>query len=268
MAELCLLIGEEATSAPSLQLWLAMRQVGLRFETRPYLDDFAAELAPGTVAGPPVLLVDEVPIWGVAAVAEFLAEHVTGLWPSDPRIRAEARSIAYEALEGFGDLRAFWPFDLSARFTVTRLIRPVERDLRRLIGLWALCRERYASGGPFLFGSFTLADAMHVPLVLRLARSGIRLEGPAEAYVRTIGELPAVAEWVGQVSREPTPSGAAHPMVSQGPPEAGVMPHRAGSPVDHGEEPPAADRTTATPPPTAPLDGTIKPIGAGTRRRH
>ena len=77
----------------------------------------------------------------------------------------------------------------------------VEIDTRRIIELWRDCRAKFGSGGPFLFGEFSAADAMYAPVASRfrtylpdLAPFGD--DGTAAAYVATIFAMPEMAEWV------------------------------------------------------------------------
>ncbi|MEE8309697.1 MAG: glutathione S-transferase C-terminal domain-containing protein [Hyphomicrobium sp.] len=77
----------------------------------------------------------------------------------------------------------------------------VELDIHRIITIWRNCRTRFGSGGPFLFGQFSAADAMYAPVASRfrtyvddLTRYGG--DGSARAYVEaTIFAMPEIAEW-------------------------------------------------------------------------
>jgi glutathione S-transferase len=52
-----------------------------------------------------------------------------------------------------------------------------------------------ASGGPFLFGTFSLADAMFAPVVNRLDVYDLPVSDDTRAYMATIKALPAWKEW-------------------------------------------------------------------------
>src|SRR3546814_13318192 len=43
----------------------------------------------------------------------------------------------------------------------------VKEDIDRVAALWRQCRSRYGADGPFLFGRFTIADAVFAPVVTR-----------------------------------------------------------------------------------------------------
>ena len=50
-------------------------------------------------------------------------------------------------------------------------------DIARIEKIWRECRETWgkAGGGPFLFGHWTVADAMYAPVVTRFRTYGVRL---------------------------------------------------------------------------------------------
>jgi glutathione S-transferase len=71
----------------------------------------------------------------------------------------------------------------------------VARDVARFSEIVRQAREGFGSGGPFLFGSFSAADAMYAPLATRLDTYSIALDAPTRAYVDAILSLPAFQEW-------------------------------------------------------------------------
>lgn len=263
VARLTLLIGERASSEGSFQAWLALRQAGLAFDERHVSTSDMGEPSVGFEGPPPVLLVDDVPIWGVPAIGEFLAEHVPSLWPHDPRARAMARSVAYEAHGALGWLRVMLPFDVTRRFVNTRLPRPVQRDLRRVVSLWRACRQEFGGDGSFLFGAFSLADVLHAGLAMRLIGHAVRTEGEAESYLRSIANLSAVAEWVERAVEEQGPDGPHRP----GRARSEGASASAGASVEHHSRRPQ-QTIGSEPVPASGAERAVKPIGAGTRRRH
>jgi glutathione S-transferase len=148
----------------------------------------------------PLLLVGDHPIWDSLAIIEYLAEEHPGLWPSDRMARARARSVTAEMHSGFQALRSHCPMDLLAVKPMAHLPDPVAADVRRIIGIWRGCRQEHGSGGPFLFGGFTGADAMFAPVATRfrtylpdLAAYGD--DGSAAAYVASIFAMPEMQRW-------------------------------------------------------------------------
>jgi glutathione S-transferase len=268
MASLTLLIGDRATSGASLQAWLTMRCSELSFRTMATPSDRTraphGQEAPWAAPTPPVLYVDEVPIWDSLAIGEFLAEHVPGLWPAEARARALARSMVCELHGGLAELQRFLPLDLLRTFgPPARLLRGVERDLARVTALWAECRARHSAGGRFLFGGFTLADAMYAPVAVRLAGHSVPMSAETNSYVQTILSLPALLEWVEAArseTRDPSARAGAAPSSS----EAGRPREPERETADDREPPPIPDPAH----PASSHQSTVKPIGAGTRRRH
>jgi glutathione S-transferase len=72
----------------------------------------------------------------------------------------------------------------------------VAADIGRITAIWNDCRRRYAAGGPFLFGRFSIADAMYAPVALRFQTYEVSVDGAAGEYLRTLLALPALQEWI------------------------------------------------------------------------
>ena len=68
-------------------------------------------------------------------------------------------------------------------------------DAARVLQIWRDCRAATASAGPFLFGSFTIADAMYAPVVTRFATYGVALDPICRAYADAVEALPAMRAW-------------------------------------------------------------------------
>jgi glutathione S-transferase len=61
--------------------------------------------------------------------------------------------------------------------------------------LWTECRRRSAGEGPFLFGSFTAADAMYAPVIHRFRTYAIEVTSPVQEYMDAMMALPAFRQW-------------------------------------------------------------------------
>jgi len=70
------------------------------------------------------------------------------------------------------------------------------QDIARIISIWQDCRAKHAAGGPYLFGYFTIADAMYAPVVLRFHTYAVDLPAESQAYADAILALPAMQEWL------------------------------------------------------------------------
>jgi glutathione S-transferase len=208
-----LVIGNKNTSSWSLRPWIAMRAAGIPFEeTRIELrapDKVQQILAHSPTAKVPALKVDGEVIWDSLAIIEFLAEtHAEAkLWPQERIARARARAISAEMHSGFATLRQECPMDFVARTPRETLSEACAADVRRILALWGDCRARFGTGGPFLFGQFSAADAMYAPVVSRfatylpdLARYGDN--GRARDYVAAMLDVPAMQDWAAGAKAE------------------------------------------------------------------
>ena len=80
----------------------------------------------------------------------------------------------------------------------------VQADINRVMAIWRDCRTRFGDAqGAFLFGKFSIADAMYAPVVTRFRTYKVELERDADAYCDTIMGLPAMQEWIAAASNEP-----------------------------------------------------------------
>jgi glutathione S-transferase len=203
-----LAIGNKNTSSWSLRPWLALRHAGIGFDEIGIdlrAPDAKARILAHSPSGKvPALLVGGRVIWDSLAIIEFLAEthrhSHPALWPRSAAARAHARCVSAEMHAGFQALREHCPMDFVARTPKADLPAPVAADVRRIVALWQECRRRHGSGGPFLAGRFSAADAMYAPVASRFRTWLPDLtpygdDGTAQAYVEAIFALPAIAEW-------------------------------------------------------------------------
>ncbi|MGX5667107.1 glutathione S-transferase family protein [Rhizobium daejeonense] len=171
MEGLVLYIGNKNYSSWSLRPWIGLTAAGIPFEERLIPFDFAAgnplfrDISPtGRV---PVLHHGALRVWESLSIMEYAAELFpdAGLWPEDVGDRAMARSISMEMLSGFRALRNACPMNIRREKGKIKLSEGVGDDVRRIEEIWRDMRRR--SGGPFLFGRFSAADAMYAPVVSR-----------------------------------------------------------------------------------------------------
>ena len=195
-----LYFGNMNYSSWSLRPWVLMKHFGIAFDARQVAvsgrgpnDDHRAYSANGLV---PCLHVDGFPIWESLAIAECLAERHAGLWPSDPLARARARSVANEMHAGFGALRNAMPMNIKLRLKGAPLAAEVQADVDRIVQIWTDARAQFgATGGPYLFGAFGIADAMFAPVVWRFHTYNVPLPPVAAAYRDAMLAHPAMREW-------------------------------------------------------------------------
>ena len=194
-----LVIGDRNYSTWSLRPWLAIKQAGLPFEEImiPLRDSQTkTEILKYSPSGKiPCLIDGQTVVWDSLAICEYLAEKSPSLWPGDRKARAEARSIAAEMHSGFPALRQGMPMDILASKPYDERSAEVTADIARIVAIWEGCRARYAKTGPFLFGSFSIADAMFAPVVWRFLTYVVDLPPASKAWVETMTALPAMQEW-------------------------------------------------------------------------
>jgi len=201
-----LVIGNKNYSSWSLRAWLLLREAGIDFEEhRIALDteSTAHEIHEWCEAGRvPILKLGDETIWDSLAIAETVAERWPDkeLWPADPAARAHARSISAEMHSGFDVLRERMPMNCRAMGRKVSLPDELTTDIDRVIDIWCDCHKRY--GGPWLFGKFSIADAMYAPVVLRFRTYGINLPESALVYAHRVLESKAMQEWLAAAETE------------------------------------------------------------------
>lgn len=209
MPSFTLIIGNKNYSSWSLRPWLVLKHVGVEFdEVRIplYTPTAKQEILQYSAAGKvPILQHGNLTVWESLAICEYLAECFpeANLWPQDPHARAIARSISAEMHAGFQNLRQHMPMNMRAQLPGKGRAPGVEADIQRIIAIWQDCRQEFHSKGDFLFGHFTIADAMFAPVVSRFTTYGVSLDPVAQAYVETINTLPAMREWAAAGKAEP-----------------------------------------------------------------
>jgi glutathione S-transferase len=204
---LTLYVGNKRYSSWSLRPYLALAHTGLAFEDKTILlrraDTRGEILKVNAAARLPVLHHDGLVIWETLAICEYLNELAPAaqLWPADRAARARARAMSMEMHAGFAALREHMPMDTLADKPGHGHAPEALADARRVQELW---REALAaSGGPFLFGAFSIADAMFAPVTIRFTSYAVDLDASCRAYVDAIAALPALQAWKRDAAGEP-----------------------------------------------------------------
>ena len=202
MSRPLLVIGNKAYSSWSLRPWLLMRHCGIEFDEvriSLYSPGASHKILQYSPAGKvPVLCHGPLSIWDSLAICEYLAEQYPEkqLWPAQAAGRALARSVSAEMHSGFSSLRNQMPMNVRREFPGRSVTPEVTGEIARIQAIWTDCRSRHGALGPFLFGAFSIADAMYAPVVSRLRTYGVALEGMAAQYAVAIHALPAMQEWI------------------------------------------------------------------------
>ncbi len=90
--------------------------------------------------------------------------------------------------------------DFHASFVDRTPSEQTRADIARISGIWIETRRTFGAGGPFLFGAFTIADAMYAPVATRFRTYGVDLaaygdDGTAAAYAEAVLTMPEMQEW-------------------------------------------------------------------------
>ncbi|MEA3158706.1 MAG: glutathione S-transferase [Gammaproteobacteria bacterium] len=194
-----LLIGSKNYSSWSLRPWLFLRKAGFEFrEQIVYFDesDYQAQLAALSPSRRvPLLIAEGFKIWDSLAICEYVGEFTGSGLPRDREARARARSIAAEMHSGFQTLRNECPMNVRARNRRVPLTPQLQADIERIDEIWSGCRKRFGACGGWLFGDFSIADAMFAPVFFRFQTYGTALSDASQAYLEHALNDPAVREW-------------------------------------------------------------------------
>ena len=172
MSKLTLTVLSLRYSSWSMRPWLALYHTGVPFDTETVSLPHMARQAEATTLGErrklgsvrglfPVLRVDGTPIHESLAICEYVADAFpdANLWPADSLQRAAARAICSEMVSGFSSMRN----ELSCHLF-----------------------------GRFLFGRFSIADAMYFPVLTRFRTYAVALPSTLVPYAEALEAHPAV----------------------------------------------------------------------------
>jgi glutathione S-transferase len=196
--------GTPNASSWAMRAWLALKAAGYDFDEervdirRP--QRFANLAAIGRFSPPaavPVLDTGRTVIHDSNAIMEFANDVCGGaLLPRDIEARGHARALAAWQHAGLSSLCRRISFE-SAFYPLKRALTEDEQaECQRLFRAYEAPLARH--GGPYLFGAVSLADFMHAPTVVRLARHGADTTAfpLTRAWMRVLLAHPLVAEWL------------------------------------------------------------------------
>lgn len=195
-----LIIGTKQFSSWSLRPWLAAKMAGIAFDEVVIAlrqPDTKANISKHSPSGKVPCLIDaDLAVWDSLAICEYLAEQVPSLWPEDRAARAVARAVSAEMHSGFQNLRNLCSMDVLSDLPMAEIAPELVPEIARINAMWTDCRSRFGADGPFLFGRFSVADAMYAPVVTRFKTYHLPLESVPAAYAGAVMALPAMAEWI------------------------------------------------------------------------
>lgn len=202
---LTLVIANKNYSSWSSRPWLVMTELGIAFDERMLKfdsEDWAtniAALSPSHLV--PVLWEGKpgegFPTFDTLAIIERLHELFPdkGIWPSNARARARARSLVADFHAGYRALRAAMPMNLRGHYPGKGMSREVEQDIGRLTANWVDTRREFGKGGRFLFGEYCAADAYFAPVASRFVTYAVAIDSDAKIYQQALLETASFTAW-------------------------------------------------------------------------
>jgi glutathione S-transferase len=207
MGDAVLTISSKNYSSWSLRGWLLCRMAGLTFTEKLMSASDPSTRAELMLLSPsflvPCLTHDGITVWDTLAIAEYLQEvrPKAGLFPQDLAARTRCRSVSGEMHSGFANMRSALPMNLRAHHPGFRIWAGASADIERVTTIWRECLA--ASGGPFLFGTLSVADAMYAPVCTRFRTYDVELDPVCAAYRDAILAWPLLREWTQAALAEP-----------------------------------------------------------------
>ncbi len=188
--------------------WLILKVKGIEFEEELSVLDFATNNSHFLKFSPtkkvPVLKHNGLTVWDSLAIMEYVSELFPEkkLWPDDLKVRAHARSIAHEMHSGFMAIRNEYPMNMCRKPSAVSPSPAALIDINRIEKIWAECLDSY--DGPYLFGDFTIAEAMFAPVVNRLQAYKVQCQhSSTRKYCDVITGLVAWKDWELAARKEP-----------------------------------------------------------------
>lgn len=201
-----LILGNKNYSSWSMRAWLALKKAGIEFEEIVIAlsqDDTKHRLSAYSPAGKvPVFICADTKIWDSLAICEYAAELNPTLWPQAQQTRALARSISSEMHSGFSTIRQSMPMNCRASNRRIKFTDNITNEIQRIETIWTDCRDANQTSNPWLFGQFSIADAMFAPVVCRFHTYGVSLNSQCSQYMHTVLTDKDVSQWFEAAAQE------------------------------------------------------------------
>ncbi|BAJ03472.1 glutathione S-transferase family protein [Shewanella violacea] len=204
-----LYIGNKNYSSWSLRAWLMAAKSGIDFEEvmlkldTPSFYQQLEGISPTLRV--PTLVDGDVTVWDSLAICEYLNDtYLSGAaWPNEPKQKAKARSIANEMHSGFNAVRNELPMNIRATRCL-QLSDAAKKDIKRIDEIWSQQMLEYdtAETGAWLFGTWSIADMMFAPVVMRFRTYGIIVSDASRRYMAHVAECPTMQRWITDALKE------------------------------------------------------------------
>jgi len=183
-----LIIGNKNYSSWSLRPWILMCQNEIDFNEKRvalFVESMEKELEEyDSDTKVPVLKHGNLIVWDTLSIMEYISEHFLDSkgWRTDISARAVARSTSAEMHSSFSNVRNELPMNFRKKFNNIKLSTAAKKEVERITSLWRKCRKEFGADGEWLFGKYSIADAMFAPIALRFDGYNIALEGIEKKY--------------------------------------------------------------------------------------
>ncbi len=207
ITDFTLIIGNKNYSSWSLRPWIWMKHLAIEFDeiVVPLFKDDTDEKLSAYFSNNkvPILIHNNLEVWDSLAICEYLAE----LYPqkgllADKKAHAMMRSLCAEMHSSFSHLRNEMPMNCRRPPSPVILSDACQADIKRIQALWQHASKFSDGQNNYLFGSFSIADAMFAPVVIRLHGYAVNLDDHASRYVELMLNHPAMLEWIAAGSAE------------------------------------------------------------------
>jgi len=202
-----LIIGNKNYSSWSMRPWLLLRHFEIPFSELSLSlssDRFDQTISQYSAAGKvPVLLDNGIIIWDSLAICEYINEqYLAGrAYPKEVAARAICRSACAEMHSSFSLIRSQMPLNCRARKHISFGV-DLQHEIRRIDTLWQQLRKTSRNQGEWLFGQFSIADAMFAPMASRFDSYQPVLSETSHQYIHNIRQHPDVKDWYQQSRQE------------------------------------------------------------------
>ncbi|CAM4013443.1 MULTISPECIES: glutathione S-transferase family protein [Pseudoalteromonas] len=200
-----LFIGNKNYSTWSLRAWYLMSKFNIIFTEKQLVLDtpefYEALKNNFSVQKVPALIDGDLQVWDSLAICEYINDTYlsNAAWPKERAQRATARSLSAEMHSSFMALRNEMPMNIRAKRKV-ELSVAAKKDLARIDEIFTTQQACYPNA--WLFGEFSIADAMYAPVVLRLKTYQIVLSAAAEQYCQHVLSCPTLQQWIIESGKE------------------------------------------------------------------
>jgi len=205
-----LIIGNKNYSSWSLRPWLLLKHFNIEFDEEQhdlYTKTYESEVAKyDTDYKVPILKDGDLLVWDSLSILEYISEqYLDGKgWPSNTEVRAVARSISHEMHSSFTNIRNEMPMNCRKSYRDIALSHESQQEIERIKSIWQRCRDQYGSQGEWLFGDFSIADAMFAPIAIRFNGFNIALNALEKNYVNSQLNHPHLQKWIKDGKQETT----------------------------------------------------------------